>query len=138
MKRIWCLTIILAFSPTLGGLTIGYNNRTLFACDTGSSECSDKMERSQAQAAEVKEEAIDPVCTMDVKKDPDKSIQHKGYTYYFCSKDCMDKFQKDTKKYACPCADMGKVGCNCYHCTGRGGGCDCLEKLKKEGKGHHQ
>ena len=131
MKRIWCLVAILAFFATL---TIGYNNGTLFACGSGgSSGCSANMEHSsKAQAAEEKgeETVTDPVCTMEVKKDPAKSIQHGGYTYYFCSKDCMEKFQKDTKKYACPCADI-KPGCNCYHCTGKGVACDCLEKQKK-------
>lgn len=127
MKRTACFASIIAFCAVL---TVGYNNGTLFAHDGGSALCLTVVELSQAQAEEAKEEAIDPVCSMDVKKDPDKSIQHGGYTYYFCSKGCMEQFQKDTKKYACPCADMGKVGCNCYHCTGRGGGCDCLEKHK--------
>ncbi|HLG30779.1 MAG TPA: YHS domain-containing protein [Candidatus Brocadiales bacterium] len=142
MKRFLYLTSIIAFFAALT-IGYGYNNGTLFACGMGGSGCSAKpalseanaMEHSQAQVAEGKEKVTDPVCAMEVDKDPAKSIQHEGYTYYFCSKNCIEKFQKDTKKYACPCADI-KPGCNCYHCTGRGGGCDCLEKQKKEGGEH--
>ncbi len=133
MRRILYLMSILAFFVAL---TIGYNNGTLFACGMGGSGCSAEMEHSKAQTAEEgKEKATDPVCTMEVEKDPKKSIQHEGYTYYFCSKDCMEKFQKDTKKYACPCADI-HVGCNCYHCTGKKVACECPAEHKKEGEGH--
>jgi YHS domain-containing protein len=118
-------------------LAIGYSSGTSFACGTDGPGCLAKAGQSQALAAgEEEETATDRVCGMDVKKDPDKSIQHEGFSYYFCSKGCMEKFQGDTKKYACPCPDI-HTGCNCYHCTGRGGACDCAEEHKKEGEGHH-
>ncbi|HHT9125348.1 MAG TPA: YHS domain-containing protein [Candidatus Brocadiia bacterium] len=137
MKRIFCLASIIAFFVAL---TIGYSGRTLFACGG----CSTKAEHPQAQVknspslvrvAEGAETLTDPVCTMEVKKDPEKSIEHEGYTYYFCSKACMEKFKGDTKKYACPCVDI-KPGCNCYHCTGKGVACECLKELKKKGEKH--
>ncbi len=133
MKRLLSFTAIIAFFVALA--FIGYSNGTLYACGTSGAGCSTKVEHSQAQAAADEEKVTDPVCSMEVEKDPDKSIQHGGYTYYFCSKNCMEKFQKDTKKYACPCADI-HTGCNCYHCTGKGVACECLEELKKKGEKH--
>lgn len=132
MKRVLSVTAIMAFFMALA---IGYSNGTLFACGMDSSGCLAKAGHSQAQAAEAEEEVTDPVCGMGVKKDPKKSVEHKGYTFYFCSDSCIKKFQNDTEKYACPCPDI-HVGCNCYHCTGKGVACDCLEELKKEGEKH--
>ena len=43
--------------------------------------------------------AKDPVCGIMVDKDPDLSANHKGETYYFCSKADMDKFKKEPEKY---------------------------------------
>ncbi len=43
---------------------------------------------------------IDPVCGMDV--DPDRNgprIDYKGYTYYFCSDSCKNKFESDPSLY---------------------------------------
>ncbi len=131
MKRILYLISIMAFFVAL---TIGFGNGALFTSDMGIVGHLDKVGFSQVQASEDEEDAIDPVCGMDAKRDPEKSIQHEDFTYYFCSKGCMEKFQGDLKKYACPCSNMGKVGCNCYHCTGRGGVCDCLEEIKREEK----
>jgi YHS domain-containing protein len=123
MKRLLYVTTITAFFVVLA---IGYNSQTTFACGMDSSGCLDKAESSLLQEAVSSEEVTDPVCAMKVEKDPDKSIKHKGHTYYFCSKGCMEKFQKDVNKYACPCADL-KKGCYCYHCTSEGKGvCDCV------------
>src|SRR5436190_8313083 len=44
--------------------------------------------------------AVDPVCGMIV--DPAKAagqFDHKGKTYYFCSKGCAAKFAADPEKY---------------------------------------
>ncbi len=49
MKRILSFTAIMAFVTVLA---FGYNNGTLFACGTDSSECLTKAEHSQAMAAE--------------------------------------------------------------------------------------
>lgn len=44
--------------------------------------------------------AQDPVCkmTVDEKKAAATSAQ-KGETYYFCSKSCREKFEKEPEKY---------------------------------------
>src|SRR3954467_7631942 len=44
--------------------------------------------------------AVDPVCGMTV--DPARAaghVEHKGQTYYFCSKGCVAKFTADPEKY---------------------------------------
>jgi Cu+-exporting ATPase len=42
----------------------------------------------------------DPVCNMDVdEKRAAATSVYKGKTYYFCSKGCKDKFDKDPEKF---------------------------------------
>jgi len=42
----------------------------------------------------------DPVCGMDLNELKDISqISHKGEDFYFCGKDCEDKFKKDPNKF---------------------------------------
>jgi YHS domain-containing protein len=53
-----------------------------------------------AQAKKAPEKARDPVCGIMVDKDPNLSVNHKGETYYFCSKADMEKFKKEPDKYA--------------------------------------
>ena len=53
-----------------------------------------------AQAKKAPEKAKDPVCGIMVDKDPSLSVNHKGETYYFCSKADMEKFKKEPDKYA--------------------------------------
>ena len=52
-----------------------------------------------AQAKKSTEKARDPVCGIMVDKDPNLSVNHKGETYYFCSKADMEKFKKEPDKY---------------------------------------
>jgi YHS domain-containing protein len=52
------------------------------------------------QAKKSAERAKDPVCGIMVDKNPDLSVNHKGETYYFCSKADMETFKKDPDKYA--------------------------------------
>ena len=52
-----------------------------------------------AQTKKAPEKARDPVCGILVDKDPKLSVNHKGETYYFCSRADMDKFQKEPEKY---------------------------------------
>ena len=52
-----------------------------------------------AQAKKSTEKARDPVCGIMVDKDPNLSVNHKGETYYFCSKADMEKFKKEPEKY---------------------------------------
>jgi uncharacterized protein len=54
---------------------------------------------AQAKKAEKPEKARDPVCGIMVDKDPNLSVNHKGETYYFCSKADMEKFKKEPEKY---------------------------------------
>jgi YHS domain-containing protein len=53
-----------------------------------------------AQAKKSPEKARDPVCGIMVEKDPNLSVNHRGETYYFCSKADMEKFKKEPEKYA--------------------------------------
>jgi len=41
----------------------------------------------------------DPVCGMKVAANPEKSAQHHGTTYYFCSQSCVTKFKADPQRY---------------------------------------
>ena len=41
----------------------------------------------------------DPVCGMQVPADPEKTIDHEGATYHFCSTRCMEKFRADPRAY---------------------------------------
>ena len=52
-----------------------------------------------AQAKKAPEKAKDPVCGIMVDKDPNLSANHKGETYYFCSKADMEKFKQEPEKY---------------------------------------
>ena len=52
-----------------------------------------------AQSKKSQEKAKDPVCGIMVDKDPNLSVNHKGETYYFCSKADMEKFKKEPEKY---------------------------------------
>ena len=47
------------------------------------------------KAAEVK----DPVCQMTVDPKTSEKADYQGKTYYFCSKDDKDAFQKNPGKY---------------------------------------
>lgn len=43
---------------------------------------------------------IDPVCKMNVNiADAAGSLDHDANTVYFCSLDCMHKFERDPNKY---------------------------------------
>ena len=44
----------------------------------------------------------DPVCGMKAAANPEKSAEHEGQTYYFCSKGCVTKFNADPLRYLSP------------------------------------
>lgn len=49
------------------------------------------------------EQAIDPVCGMTVNATTNPlKVEHKGQTYYFCSRGCMLDFQEDPERYLDP------------------------------------
>ncbi|MGB4813233.1 MAG: heavy metal translocating P-type ATPase [Methylophilaceae bacterium] len=56
---------------------------------------------------------IDPVCGMQAKADPKKSVEHSGITYYFCSQHCVEKFRASPQQYLNPqtsvTIDQGKA-----------------------------
>jgi len=42
----------------------------------------------------------DPVCKMDVDpQNADAKTQHEGRTYFFCSSECKEKFDKEPEQY---------------------------------------
>ena len=55
-----------------------------------------------AQGAAADKPFTDPVCGMKVAADPDKTIEHGGAAYHFCSARCMDKFRADPPQYLQP------------------------------------
>src|SRR4051794_18028536 len=47
--------------------------------------------------------AIDPVCGMTVEPaHAAGSYTHKGTTYYFCTKRCLEKFRAEPERYLAP------------------------------------
>lgn len=50
----------------------------------------------------------DPVCGMEIE--PEKAFakrEHAGQTFYFCSQDCVNKFDADPHKYGHPEGQAG-------------------------------
>jgi len=43
---------------------------------------------------------IDPVCGMTVNSDHAEKAHYQGEDFYFCSKDCKDKFEAQPADYA--------------------------------------
>ena len=43
--------------------------------------------------------AIDPVCGMEVDEKSNDKAEHKGTTYFFCSKECHDEFVASPEDY---------------------------------------
>ena len=59
-----------------------------------------KQEAEQTEQGEpANERAIDPVCKIPVRRDPELSTEYRGETYYFCMKADMETFKKDPEKY---------------------------------------
>ncbi|RZI42529.1 heavy metal translocating P-type ATPase [Herbaspirillum sp. HC18] len=44
----------------------------------------------------------DPVCGMKVAANPEKTLEHNGASYHFCSAKCMDKFRANPEVYIAP------------------------------------
>lgn len=51
------------------------------------------------QAAQAAEQAIDPVCGMQVARTSPRHVDHDGTRYWFCSDGCRNKFVADPGKY---------------------------------------
>ena len=51
----------------------------------------------------------DPVCGMQTAADSNKSVEHSGITYYFCSQHCIKKFRANPQQYLKPQTTSTKV-----------------------------
>lgn len=91
--------------PVMGGdvdpkVSAEIDGRTVFFC------CKDCIEKYKAQpakyAAKLKEVTTEQVhCPVSGEAvDPKVSADYQGKKVYFCCKDCVEKFNKDTAKYA--------------------------------------
>jgi YHS domain-containing protein len=54
---------------------------------------------AQVKKFDKSEKAKDPVCGLMVDKNHELSTNHKGETYYFCSKADLEQFKKAPEKY---------------------------------------
>lgn len=87
-------------------------------------------------ASEADDEKVtDNVCGMQIDKAGAQVVDIKGKSFYFCSDQCKAKFSENPGKFACLCSielEPGDEPCDCKHCSGEGGKCDCAEH-----HGHH-
>ena len=49
--------------------------------------------------SEGQKKHIDPVCGMEVDVEQGYGKMYEGNLYRFCSRDCLDKFEKEPKQY---------------------------------------
>ncbi len=58
------------------------------------------LRADDAQKTDQKvQQAVDPVCGMTVDKKTAQRAMYKGKTYYFCSRDDKQKFEKTPEKF---------------------------------------
>jgi YHS domain-containing protein len=67
-----------------------------FACNC---QCC-KRGSADAAAVQTATRAKDPVCGMQVDTAKALKSEYKGKTYYFCSRQCKDSFDKNPAQYA--------------------------------------
>ncbi len=60
------------------------------------------VQGAPAQQQQAAEKAKDPVCGMEVEAAKAEKLTHEGKTYYFCSKTCKAKFEKNPAQYTKP------------------------------------
>ena len=66
---------------------------------------------------EAQEKHRDPVCGMAVSNiDSAHSHEFKGNRYYFCSRNCRERFEADPEKYLNPESDSGETEGRTYTC----------------------
>jgi Cu2+-exporting ATPase len=83
-------------SPAIGALLMSLST-VIVAIN---SQTLRKYEPKAAEFKAKKHVTRDPVCEMEVE--PDKvytTVEHEGHVFYFCSKNCADKFNDNPKKY---------------------------------------
>ncbi|MGH9548433.1 MAG: heavy metal translocating P-type ATPase, partial [Terriglobales bacterium] len=62
---------------------------------------SDRTDHSPnpRSVAQLTKTETDPVCGMEVAANPDKSVEHEGQYYFFCSQRCIEKFRANPAQY---------------------------------------
>lgn len=88
---------ILVLCITFAMLALG-----VLGCQQAQETVTEEAETMMDEAVEeVKEEMplMDPVCGMEVTMESEWTAEYEGATFYFCCKDCMDKFVKEPGKY---------------------------------------
>ncbi len=56
-------------------------------------------EQSASHNLEAEKKYTDPVCGMQVGKNPEKTARFQGVAYYFCSSSCVTKFNASPETY---------------------------------------
>ncbi len=60
--------------------------------------------------------AKDPVCGMEIESEKAfAKREHEGRTFYFCSQDCVNKFDADPHKYGHPQEHQHDKGHDTHH-----------------------
>lgn len=62
-------------------------------------------DRHSSHSADNEVKHIDPVCGMAVDMNKGYGKMHEGQLYRFCSRNCLDRFETDSKKYLNPPAE---------------------------------
>lgn len=110
LKILFLLVIFSIISTTL------HFNIALFKVETGIVSAADKVK--------------DVVCGMEIDKNPAFSEKIENKEFFFCSNTCKALFNNNAGKFTCLCfvgMEEGDDPCECKHCSGKGGRCDCSD-----------
>lgn len=94
-------------------------------------EKSQPASRPSAMPSHVtqSDKAKDPVCGMEVNKTKAKHAAFDNADVYFCSDECLKKFNAEPTKYLKPCAcAQSTPPCGCSHCGRKCVPCACPPK----------
>lgn len=97
----------MTFAPDDAAGSTGFNGHTYYFCAPA---CQERFEanphhfvRSENPAGSAAAAHRDPVCGMDVTPEQAAgSLEHDGRTYFFCSRQCLEKFRSAPQKYLAP------------------------------------
>ena len=64
--------------------------------------CGAHMIHGHSNRADKPSKFIDPVCGMEINANQGYSKIHEGVPYRFCSRSCLDKFDKAPRKFLKP------------------------------------
>ena len=84
---LWAALIFLMMRFGCGAHVIGHGHRPHGARDKNPSSTPDQLRWVPPETD------VDPVCGMTVHTDKAKSSVHDGVVYYFCSRECRDRFE---------------------------------------------